>query len=149
MLYCGVPGRCDSLGGNEVIASASLTTAYVRCCTEDATVGWPYKCQSIQGVFGESNVPVCYSDATFDEAIGICGAYDGGRLCSGAEMLDKCTRATGCGANSNLVWGCAASGETCAANAECCAGYCDGRVCADDVSGTSAPTDAPTSQVRF
>ena len=104
MLYCGVPGKCGALGGNEVIASVNDQHA-VRCCTEDQSVGWPYKCTSISGVYGESDVPQCYGSATFSEAVDICSAYAGGRLCSRDEMLDRCTRGTGCGFNSVLVFG--------------------------------------------
>ena len=130
MLYCGVPGKCGALGGNEVTASVNDQHA-VRCCTEDQSVGWPYKCTSIAGVYGESNVPQCYGSATFSEAVDICSAYAGGRLCSRDEMLDKCTRGTGCQFNNVLVWGCIANGnaETCATDAECCSGNCNGGTC--------------------
>ena len=45
MLYCGNPDNCGALGGNEVTASVNDQHA-VRCCTEDQSVGWPYKCTS-------------------------------------------------------------------------------------------------------
>ena len=99
MLYCGIPGKCGALGGNEVTASVNDLHA-VRCCTEDQSVGWPYKCTSISGVYGESDVPQCYGSATFSEAVDICSAYAGGRLCSRDEMLDRCTRGTGCRFNN-------------------------------------------------
>ena len=68
MLYCGIPGKCGALGGNEVTASVNDLHA-VRCCTEDQSVGWPYKCTSISGVYGESDVPQCYSSTTFSNAV--------------------------------------------------------------------------------
>jgi len=147
MLYCGIPNKCSSLGGNEVVASRSVSVADVRCCSTNASLGWPRKCNSIQGVYGESNVPKCFREKTFDEAVAICGAYEGGRLCSGVELMDKCTRGTGCGSNRKLVWGCASLGVACGANAECCGGFCsDGGVCEVYTSGTPGPTNAPTSK---
>ena len=43
------------------------------------SLGWPYKCRSSSnsGIYGESNVPSCYKSSTFDDAVAICGAYDG------------------------------------------------------------------------
>ena len=140
----GVPNKCNALGGNEVQVDMSAQHA-VRCCTEDASVGWPFKCTGgITGVYGESNVPSCYSSSTFNEAVTICSAYSGGRLCSGTELLNKCTRGTGCGLNKALVWGCTEVSDTCASGAECCTGVCSGGVCDDPSVSPPAPTNPPT-----
>ena len=138
----GVPDKCNALGGNEVKVDMSTPHA-VRCCTEDASVGWPFKCKGgITGVYGESNVPQCYFSSTFAEAVTICSAYSGGRLCSGTELMNKCTRGTGCSMNKLLVWGCTETSDTCASDAECCTGVCSGGVCDDPIS--PAPTNPPT-----
>ena len=116
----------------------------VRCCTEDASVGWPFKCTGgITGVYGESNVPSCYLSSTFNDAVTICSTYSGGRLCSGTELLNYCTRGTGCSLNKQLVWGCTEVSDTCASDAECCTGVCSGGVC-DDPVPPPAPTNPPT-----
>ena len=165
------------------------------------SLGWPYKCRSSNnnGVYGESNVPSCYRSSTFEEAVAICGAYDGesflctamyrhgydqffehhcmkytsliiipllhslslshtqhtgGRLCTGAEILDRCTAGTGCSLNKALVWACSANSASCTASAECCSGLCNGGVC-EDVNGpdtsspSTSPTKGPTDVVSF
>ena len=129
-LYCGRPDRCDELGGNEVEVNMNGQHG-VRCCTEDSAVGWPNECNDITGVYGESSVPNCYSSSTFTEAVAICAAYSGGRLCSRDEILDNCTKGTGCSLDSALVWGCIANNkaETCVSNAECCSGNCNVGTC--------------------
>jgi hypothetical protein len=38
------------------------------------------------------------------DAVNICSAAGGGRLCSATELQSRCTDATGCGHNSDLVW---------------------------------------------
>ncbi len=91
MLYCGVPTNCNALGGDEVVANMNDQHA-VRCCTESADLNWPYECLNILGVYGQSDVPNCYAESTFVEAVDICAAYHGGRLCTGEEMKDKCTK---------------------------------------------------------
>ena len=215
-LYCGVPNKCASLGGNTVITSKE-TLAGVRCCTSNISLGWPSKCRSSSnsGIYGESNVPRCYRDSTFEEALEICGAYDGkficfdvcrtsgisaierdamnircvqiyycyiyrscgyrnvsskclsnlsplllsspysktgGRLCTGEEILDRCTAGTGCSLNKALVWACTASNtSTCSESAECCSGLCNASGVCEDVNvggpppDTSSPSTSPST----
>ena len=71
--------------------------------------------------------------------------HTGGRLCTGAEILDRCTAGTGCSLNKALVWACSANSASCTASAECCSGLCNGGVC-EDVNGpdTSSPSTSPT-----
>jgi len=124
----------------------------VRCCTTNSSLNWPDKCRVKPNprVFGESNVPSCYKSSTFDEAVEICSAYDGGRLCSGRELLNKCTAGTGCSMNRLLVWGCTANLDVCTSDAECCDGLCVGGVCSDGGGEPSnPPTKDPTSLVSY
>jgi len=133
MLYCGIPNKCNARGGN--MKSTDINDrAGVRCCTTNESLGWSDKCQTKSNprVFGASNVPTCNLDSTFQEAVDICAMYDGGRLCTGEELTDKCTKGTGCQLNNFLVWGCTPGGvnaETCENGAECCSGSCNDGVC--------------------
>lgn len=129
MLYCGVPSKCEGIGGDEVVANMN-TQHVVRCCTENVALNWFDKCLTIQGIFGQTPNE-CYMSKTFSEAMQICASYDGGRLCTGEEMIDKCTAGTGCGANTKLAWGCTAFEGTCMADAECCSGDCNQGSCLD------------------
>ena len=122
----------------------------VRCCSENAALNWPYKCLSIPGVFGQTNVPECYMNSTFTEAVEICSSYDGGRLCSGEEIKDKCTAGTGCSGNRLLTWGCTAIQNVCVSDAECCTGLCSSGFCQDPTDPTtSQPTKIPTPLVSY
>ena len=73
--------------------------------------------------------------------------HTGGRLCTGAEMLDRCTAGTGCSLNKALVWACSANSSSCTASAECCSGLCNEGIC-EDVNGpdTSSPSSSPTKE---
>jgi len=71
-------------------------------------------------------------------------------LCTGAEMLDRCTAGTGCSLNKALVWACTASNtSSCTASTECCSGLCNGGVCEDvNVGGpdTTSPSRSPSKE---
>jgi len=73
----------------------------------------------------------------------------GGRLCTGEEILDRCTAATGCSLNKALVWACTASNtNSCSESAECCSGLCNASgVCEDVINGpdTSSPSTSPST----
>ena len=86
----------------------------------------------------------------------------GGRLCTGEEILDRCTAATGCSLNKALVWACTASNtSSCTEGAECCSGLCNASgVCEDVVDGppdtlspstspSTSPTKGPTNVVSL
>ena len=131
--HCGVPDKCGALGGNEVTASVNDQHA-VQCVVVpriNQLAGHTSTSALALLVYGESDVPQCYGSATFSEAVDICSAYAGGRLCSRDEMLDRCTRGTGCRFNNVLVWGCIANNnaETCETDAECCSGNCNVGTC--------------------
>eukprot|EP00579_Thalassiosira_antarctica_P017962 CAMPEP_0201927842 /NCGR_PEP_ID=MMETSP0903-20130614/19609_1 /ASSEMBLY_ACC=CAM_ASM_000552 /TAXON_ID=420261 /ORGANISM="Thalassiosira antarctica, Strain CCMP982" /LENGTH=633 /DNA_ID=CAMNT_0048466135 /DNA_START=34 /DNA_END=1932 /DNA_ORIENTATION=+ len=141
MVYCGTPNKCNSLGGNAVVADMNDRHA-VRCCSEDANLDWRLRCNRDPTVYGESNIGgTCHGEATFKGAMDICTSA-GGRLCTSEEMMDSCTHGTGCGFNRKLTWGCTADQDACTNAAECCGGYCNVRngasegVCSDE----SAPT---------
>ena len=96
-IYCGSSNQCNT--GNEVVTNVDAQHV-VRCCTENGALNWQDTCFSISGVFTQSKLPQCYSSKTFNEALEICSAYNGGRLCSGEEILDGCTSDMGCSASS-------------------------------------------------
>ena len=151
MLYCGAPNKCSELGGDEVVADMN-DQHVVRCCTENTALNWSDKCLTIQGVYG-TTPNECFMKKTFNEAMQICSSYEGGRLCSGEEMKDKCASGTGCGANTKLAWGCTAFQGTCASDAECCSGQCNQGVCSSvnpspSEPTTWSPTTTDTAQVR-
>ena len=153
MLYCGTPSKCETLGGDEVVAYMN-DQHVVRCCTENTALNWSDKCLTIEGVFG-TTPNECYMYKTFSEAMKICSSYDGGRLCSGEEMKDKCTAGTGCAANAKLAWGCTVFQGNCVADAECCSGRCNNQGVCTDVNPppseptTYSPTNADTALVRY
>lgn len=153
MLYCGTPSKCETLGGDEVVANMN-DQHVVRCCTENTALNWSDKCLTIEGVFG-TTPDECYMHKTFSEAMKICSSYDGGRLCSGEEMKDKCTAGTGCAANAKLAWGCTVFQGNCVADAECCSGRCNNQGVCTDVNPppseptTYSPTNADTALVRY
>ena len=70
----------------------------------------------------------CIAEADFDEAMETCQANDA-RLCTPEEMLDRCTRGTGCSFNKVHVWVAIASGNACSTNSECASGSCNGGTC--------------------
>ena len=82
----------------------------------------------------------------------------GGRLCTGEEILDRCTAATGCSLNKALVWACTASNtSSCSESAECCSGLCNASGICEDVnvggpdtlSPSTSPTKGPTNVVSI
>ena len=96
-IYCGASNQCNA--GNEVVTDIDAQHV-VRCCSENGALNWQDSCSSISGVFTQSKLPQCYNSKTFNEALEICSAYNGGRLCSGEEILDGCTSDMGCAASS-------------------------------------------------
>ena len=137
---CGVPGKCNSIGGDEITASKTALGA-VRCCRDAShgpAGGWPKKCTSISNVWGESNMENIPDGITasnggcvetnFAGAIETCQANNA-RLCTPEEMLDRCTRGTGCSFNKFHVWVAIASGNACSTNSECASGSCNGGTC--------------------
>ena len=139
-LACGVPGKCNSIGGNVVTVPKTANRA-VRCC-RDPSHGqgdWDYKCDSIPNVWGQSNMDIlpdgitginnnCVAETDFAGAVETCQANNA-RLCTPEEMLDRCTRGTGCSFNKVHVWVAIASGDDCDFDSECASGNCTNGTC--------------------
>merc|ERR1712012_733394 len=76
----------------------------VRCCSENE---FPLSqknegCDVFAGSFGVDGK--CSGLLTYDQACKFCEGL-GARLCTEAELLNKCARGTGCELNKKLVWG--------------------------------------------
>jgi hypothetical protein len=110
---CGRPGFC---GNQQDGFQARDALHEVRCCadrdltepTDPNSRRWAQCFDEIQdgrnvGIWAESHVPNCAHSKTYEEAEAICGA-DGARLCKKSEIAAGCTRGTGCGHDSDLVW---------------------------------------------
>ena len=77
----------------------------VRCCSDTGLSSWPMNRRPGCSVWGESDAGwPCAWNKTFSEAEAICQAA-GARLCTVAELADGCAVGTGCGFDSELVWG--------------------------------------------
>jgi len=106
---------CGSRGGSCNTEKVKEALPYekheVRCCAgtdlDPADTGHWKRHKNCKNaghvVWGESNVPGCYAQKNFTEAISICESV-GARLCTKQELLDDCTRGTGCGYDSQHVW---------------------------------------------
>ena len=70
----------------------------------------------------------CVADADFAQAVETC-QLNNARLCTPEEMLDNCTKGTGCQFNKVLVWVAIASGDACSTDSECASGSCNGDTC--------------------
>ena len=84
---------------------APHTRPQVRCCADvKPSPAWGSKRPGCS-VWGESDAGwPCTRDKTFAEAEAICQDA-GARLCTAAELRSGCTQGTGCGFDSELVWG--------------------------------------------
>jgi hypothetical protein len=84
-------------------------THEVRCCSDTFQSGWEKhpNCD----VWTESDLvpvgggsPSCHHMTTYEQAVAICKANDGARLCTEDEMMDGCTRLSGCGHDQDHIW---------------------------------------------
>eukprot|EP01047_Picozoa_sp_COSAG01_P046434 COSAG01_NODE_4361_length_5098_cov_2.121024_1_plen_1077_part_10 len=86
----------------------------VRCCSDRRLGG--YQRRNGCSVWSESrfrgNTTGCVHNNNFAAALAVCEG-DFGRLCTTAEMLDRCTAGTGCGHDADLIW----TGTSCTAPA--------------------------------
>mmetsp|Transcript_34187 Transcript_34187/g.102263 ORF Transcript_34187/g.102263 Transcript_34187/m.102263 type:complete len:586 (-) Transcript_34187:157-1914(-) len=85
------------------VAEHKDTKHEVRCCSDTHKGGWVQygTCE----VWGESNLGesnLCYEE-THAKAETIC-ADNGARLCTAQELLDDCTRGSGCGHDEHMIW---------------------------------------------
>jgi len=101
----------------------------VRCCADGRPspavpgmkhcakpkAGWPMPIGGWNGVLQSDNIwgmsriggnedGGCVHAATFLEAVELCAAIDGGRLCTENELKNECTSWTGCGHDGDLIW---------------------------------------------
>eukprot|EP01048_Picozoa_sp_COSAG05_P021617 COSAG05_NODE_4038_length_1706_cov_0.938395_1_plen_517_part_01 len=100
----------------------------VRCCSDVELPG--YQQRNGCDVWAESQFLVgnngCVHDATLDTAVATCFG-DGARLCTLAEVQDRCTAGTGCDHDADMIWtsegcdACAAMNDVAVALA-----YCEG-----------------------
>merc|ERR1712007_169802 len=107
-IVCG--SRNGACNADPVFEALPYEKHFVRCCADEdldpTTSHWNQhrNCRNANhGVWGESNVPECYSEKNYTEAISICESV-GAHLCTEQELLDDCTRGTGCGYDSKRVW---------------------------------------------
>ena len=73
----------------------------VRCCSDTVIPTW-IKRKSCK-VWANSNMNGCHLNKTWLEAKAVCEEA-GARLCTTEEMVNDCTRATGCGLSKGFVW---------------------------------------------
>eukprot|EP00568_Trieres_chinensis_P010876 CAMPEP_0183314310 /NCGR_PEP_ID=MMETSP0160_2-20130417/48068_1 /TAXON_ID=2839 ORGANISM="Odontella Sinensis, Strain Grunow 1884" /NCGR_SAMPLE_ID=MMETSP0160_2 /ASSEMBLY_ACC=CAM_ASM_000250 /LENGTH=163 /DNA_ID=CAMNT_0025479609 /DNA_START=52 /DNA_END=543 /DNA_ORIENTATION=- len=106
----------------------------VRCCKDGEPVsGWRLKCTDpdLDGVVGRSKIwrewGECHEE-NFYEAFDICEEA-GGRLCTKYEVMNSCTKGTGCRHDRDMIWTCTGEGDYCENNSECCSGSCIGDAC--------------------
>ena len=133
-VYCGKPGgnRC----GGAVQETVDQTARhFVSCCTENQNLGSPWKssCKNKSKHPILANVALrpngkCYKKKTFQQALAICDGADA-RLCSPAEILNRCAANSGCKSNQSMMWGCIVALAECSEDAECCSGTCSDGMC--------------------
>ena len=109
LLACGSSGGGCS-GQTQTVDISPNELHEVRCCRQSSTNpgGWNQytsgNCPSdIWGESDFSNGVGCVDSATYNEAQQIC-SNAGGRLCTAAELLDDCTRGSGCSHDQDMIW---------------------------------------------
>lgn len=143
---CGRSGRCSSDEPNGLHPASATSLHEVRCCSDTPISGWhqPPGCPYATSYLGGPRGPGCYDDQTHSAAAAIC-AENGARLCTRQELLDDCTRFTGCGHDTALIWSstkCREAGETCDTLEDCCGA----RTCMGDGRCEEYATPAPTPE---
>lgn len=96
-------GECSRDPHVPYVAAYNDELHEVRCCSETERAGWVKKdwCD----VWGESDLPTCIHAATYTEAVEHCEALGAGvRLCTMWELLDDCTRGSGCAHDNDHIW---------------------------------------------
>lgn len=120
---------CTELGSDEDWKVVHVDETHeVRCCRDCAdgcNRSWKEKCSGYDPeVYGKSKIGRQCRTGTFREAASLCDGI-GGRLCTLEEMLEECTRGTGCGYDNELIWVCTYEGGECEYDEECCSGLCN------------------------
>jgi len=74
----------------------------VRCCSDTQISGWQ---QRVDCPWAESDAGMggCHGEKTFAEAEAICASANA-RLCTAEELVNDCSRGTGCGFDDELIW---------------------------------------------
>ena len=94
-------------GGNSLLTN-NTQRHRLRCCADTSLPGWTKK--SGCDVWATSEIRgTCYQYMTYDEASLVCKAH-GGRLCTKDELLNDCTRGTGCNFDHFYIWSSSVSG---------------------------------------
>ena len=102
--YWAVCGRRDKCTNEDDHVAPVDDLHEVRCCSDMSKTGWVRRggCS----VWGESKfdgLGGCFSLQSFEEADSICRS-EGSRICSKTELQSDCTRGSGCGHDSDLIW---------------------------------------------
>lgn len=97
-VVCGDKGRC----GEENDKAAENTEPHeVRCCSDTERDGWR-KSRNCS-VWATSRIDGVCHVGNFLEATCICEEI-GARLCTRDELLNKCTKNSGCGYDDDFIW---------------------------------------------
>eukprot|EP00581_Thalassiosira_minuscula_P033509 CAMPEP_0184476362 /NCGR_PEP_ID=MMETSP0740-20130409/147045_1 /TAXON_ID=385413 /ORGANISM="Thalassiosira miniscula, Strain CCMP1093" /LENGTH=344 /DNA_ID=CAMNT_0026853917 /DNA_START=146 /DNA_END=1181 /DNA_ORIENTATION=+ len=126
-IACG--GSSNACKGSTQPADVSETHP-IRCCSDVEKPGWMKRDRC--DIWSQTEIDgVCHSAVTFFEAVVIC-AKAGGRVCTKDELLNDCTRGSGCGTNAGMVWS-ADTWAPCVTDAECEDGLeCTTNTCGGD-----------------
>lgn len=128
LLACGSSSASCS---GQTVAADKAEDHEVRCCRDSDASGWnKFRdrgaiCSDVWGRSADSD-GVCQNALNYEEASAMCTEM-GGRLCSSQELLADCTRDTGCGHNSDMIWSSTEASSS-----------------PDSPSSTPAPTSLPT-----
>jgi hypothetical protein len=122
-------GSCSVWGASELpdcIDAATFAEAVDHCTAQDARLCTPQEladdctrgsgCNHDQDqiwtselastgcdVWAESEIPTCEDAPTYSEAVSQCAAF-GARLCTAEELLNDCTRYSGCSHDEDQCW---------------------------------------------
>lgn len=96
-VVCGENGRC--LEDEFVAENAELHE--IRCCSDTQRDDW--RKNRMCSVWATSRIDGVCHVGNFAEATCICEEI-GARLCTRDELLNQCTRRSGCGYDDDLIW---------------------------------------------
>ncbi|MGB0589717.1 MAG: proprotein convertase P-domain-containing protein [Myxococcota bacterium] len=107
---CGQDHQCNSGFCTDGVCCDSVCAGPCRNCGRPAStstcseLGWTaLGSNGSSAVCGESDVPGCNADKTYDEAVAVCTAI-GARLCTYGELNNDEAAGTGCGYDNSRVW---------------------------------------------
>jgi len=121
--YSGCQGREWEVAGTNELHE-------VRCCRDCVNNGncgnaWKQKCPGWEPeIYARSKVDgVCSGELDFYEARAFCAGV-GGRLCTHEELLEECTRGTGCMYDREMIWAGMYDYGWCEEDSMCVSGNC-------------------------